>query len=149
MVLAKWKKGTDCEFQIELFEDDGTTPISIDALLDMRCHLYTISPNANLYPNVRIDDLSKKNITHTITSEKVLFSKTDKTLEGYIQLIKISPYIYKVILEGVINKDLLAGVVVLAIWTATTNAQISTGRFKSAGSSEIAVLEEISTVDEE
>lgn len=122
MALAKWKKGTDCEFQIKLFEDDGVTPISIDNLLDIRCHLYTS------------------------TQDKKLYSKVLAT--GYTQLIKITEYIYKGILEGAINKNMKEGTVTLAIWTATTNVQISTGRFKSAGCGEIAVLEKISTSEE-
>ena len=117
-------KGTDIEFSIQIWQDQlRTIPVNLDDLLEIVCHIYTTQIDIKL------------------------FSKTNRT-PSYVQLIRISATEYKGILEGIVSAGMKSGDMTLEIWTATTDSQISTGRFKSAGRGIIGNLYDISTKNE-
>lgn len=106
MAVQELRKGDDGPFDIEQFTD-STETVNINlntAYLNIICHVYT-SPS----------DIKK-------------YSR--ETLTGYTPLIIESATKYRGILEGAVNALMKNGDVILEIWTASTNAEISTGRYK-------------------
>ena len=115
IALDKIVIGSDIMPSFSIYTDDTkTTRYNLDDFLEIIVYLYT-----------KTTDVKK-------------FSKTVKT--GYTRLVRVDAYTYKAILEGALSGGMAAGLLRIEIFTATTAAEISTGRLKAMGYADLCEL---------
>lgn len=94
--------GTDIEFWLQPKYDNGEHQ-SIDDMIDVTCYAYTSSL-----------DIKK-------------FSKTDRTAEDYVQLEKITSYLYKGVIESDVSALMNKGYLILEVRFDETDASRTDG----------------------
>ena len=101
-------QGDDIKKLIWGYEDDGTTPLNIDNLLDIIIRIWT-SPFYILK-----------------------YSKSDKTSNGYIQLERESATKYWLIIEGNVTAAMKTGDINIDTMVILTDTQLSDGRLNES-----------------
>jgi hypothetical protein len=114
MALNKYYRGDDIKLPIFGLEDDGTTPLNIDNLLDIIIRIW-ISPQQIL-----------------------LFSKSLKT--DYTQLMKESSTKYWLIIEGATTKTMKLGDINIDAMVIVTDTQMSDDRLNVSSVTKLGTL---------
>lgn len=118
MAVEVFYRGDDIKKPIWGYEDDGTTPLNIDNLLDIIIRVW-VSP-----------------------FDVLKYSKTDKTAQGYVQLERESATKYWLIIEGSVTASMKIGDINIDTMVIITDTQLSDSRLNESASDILGTLKD-------